>query len=106
MRRSNGATCRTASRRSTGQALADELALYRGAWLGLVRQRLIEHTLEPVHQLLFLFGPETLAYMLFGMAALRSGFLAGGWPMARYRQMGADRLRHRASRLMRRSPAC
>jgi uncharacterized protein len=34
----------------------------------------------------FLFGWETLGYMLFGMAALKSGFFRGEWPMARYRK--------------------
>jgi uncharacterized protein len=30
---------------------------------------------------------ETLAYMLFGMAALKSGFFRGEWDMARYRKI-------------------
>jgi uncharacterized protein len=33
------------------------------------------------------FGWETLAYMLFGMAALKSGFLTGEWSDARYRKV-------------------
>ena len=35
---------------------------------------------------MWLYGPETLAYMLFGMAGLRSGMLRGEWPRARYRR--------------------
>ena len=34
--------------------------------------------IEPLKGLL-LFGWETLAYLLFGMAALKNGFLRGGW---------------------------
>ena len=52
------------------------------------------------------FGWETLAYMLLGMAALKSGFLTGGWSVARYRRIGPDRLRDRHSRLCRASPGC
>jgi len=36
-----------------------------------------------------ILGSDTLAAMLFGMAAYRSGFLAGGWPRARYRRWAA-----------------
>jgi uncharacterized protein len=32
-------------------------------------------------------GWETLAYMLFGMAALKNGFFRGEWAMARYRKI-------------------
>lgn len=67
------------------QALADDLALGRGPWSGLVHDRLIEHGLEPFATLPF-FLAETLAYMLFGMAGLKSGFLAGAWEKARYRK--------------------
>lgn len=69
----------------TGQQLADKLALFRGAYGGLVDQRLLGQTADPFVGTL-MFGCETLAYMLFGMVALRSGFLAGGWPAARTRK--------------------
>jgi len=36
---------------------------------------------------LWQFGGETLAYMLLGMAALKSGFLAGAWPDRAYRRV-------------------
>lgn len=68
-----------------GQPLADKLALYRDGYAGLVDQRLLQHTLEPIVSTV-LFGAETLAYMLFGMAALRSGFFRGDWAIARYRK--------------------
>ena len=67
------------------QALADDLALGRGAWSGLVHERLIEQTLMPFMQVVFMLA-ETLAYMLFGMAALKSGFFTGAWTPARYRK--------------------
>jgi len=71
----------------TPAALASDLALHRGSWLGVV-----EHQLGPTRLLMpFIFtmvmGWETLAYMLFGMAALKSGFLTGEQPDARYRRI-------------------
>jgi uncharacterized protein len=69
----------------TGQALADELALYRGPYPGLVQERLIEHLGKPFTGVP-LFLAETLGYMLLGMAALKSGFFRGTWPMERYRK--------------------
>lgn len=42
----------------------------------------------PLTALLF-NGPETLGYMLLGMAGLRSGFLTGAWPARRYALLGA-----------------
>ncbi len=68
-----------------GQPLVEKLALFRGPWSGLVHDRLIERWHEPLTSVLFA-GVETLAYMLFGMAALKSGFLRGDWPTARYRK--------------------
>jgi uncharacterized protein len=61
-----------------GQPLADKLALFRGSYAGLVHERLIEDALVPFNSLLF-FGFETLAYMLFGMAALKTGFFKALW---------------------------
>jgi uncharacterized protein len=68
-----------------GAALSQKLALFHGSYQGLVGARLAAHALAPVTSL-FMFGWETLAYFLFGMAALKSGFFRGGWPMARYRK--------------------
>ena len=69
-----------------GPALAAKLALFQGPYSGLVHLRLIEHGTNPLFGLLF-FGWETLAYMLFGMAALKSGLFRGEWPPARYRRI-------------------
>ena len=69
-----------------GQALTDKLALFQGPYAGLVDLRLIQHWMNPFASLLF-FVWETLAYMLFGMAALKSGFFKGEWSMARYRKI-------------------
>jgi len=68
-----------------GPALAEKLALFQGPWPGLVESRLIDQMFTPFTGV-FLFGWETLGYMLFGMAALKSGFFRGEWPMARYRK--------------------
>jgi uncharacterized protein len=67
----------------TGQHLTDTLALYRGGYLGIVQDRVVEHGVEPFMGL-FMFGWETLGYMLFGMAALKTGFLKGEWSNAAY----------------------
>jgi len=68
-----------------GQDLAAKLALFQGPYAGLVHLRLMEHGFQPFGSVL-LFGAETLGYMLFGMAALKSGFFRGEWPIARYRK--------------------
>lgn len=65
--------------------IAREVALYRGDYGGILRTRLADHAATPLVMLWF-FGPETLAYMLFGMAGLRSGMLRGEWSRARYRR--------------------
>ncbi|MGZ8286604.1 MAG: DUF418 domain-containing protein, partial [Allosphingosinicella sp.] len=65
------------------EARAQEFALYRGGYGGILADRLKDQAIAPVKGL-GLFGWETLAYFLLGMAALRSGFLTGGWSPARY----------------------
>ena len=67
----------------TGQPLADKLALFRGSYAGLVHHRLVEDGDTPFTSLLF-FGFETLAYMLFGMAALKTGFFKAQWKALDY----------------------
>ncbi|HET9638975.1 MAG TPA: DUF418 domain-containing protein [Allosphingosinicella sp.] len=64
---------------------AQELALYRGGYGDILADRLKDQALGPVKGLA-LFGWETLAYFLLGMAALKSGFLTGGWSPERYRR--------------------
>jgi len=68
-----------------GQALADKLALFTGGYAPLTLERL-SGWYEPFTGL-FMFGWETLAYMLFGMAALKTGFLRGEWSIERYRRV-------------------
>ena len=63
--------------------LQEIVALHLGPWTGLVREQMTENLWDPLVFSL-LFGPETLAYMLFGMAALKSGLLTGAWSEARY----------------------
>jgi uncharacterized protein len=70
----------------TSERLREITALHLGPWVGLVREQLMVHTTDPLFFAL-LFGPETLAYMLFGMAALKSGFLTGNWADAAYRKV-------------------
>jgi uncharacterized protein len=66
--------------------LASELALYRGGYGGILADRLRDDAMAPLSAL-FMFGWETLAYFLFGMAALRNGFLRGEWSAAVYRKV-------------------
>jgi uncharacterized protein len=64
--------------------LAHSLSLYRGDWLGVTLDKLINRTTEPLF-MLSMFGWETLAYLLLGMALLRNGFFTGQWNDDRYR---------------------
>jgi len=61
------------------------LATYRDNYPDILRARFAEHVGTPL-QMLWFFGAETLAYMLFGMAGLRSGMLRGEWSRDRYRR--------------------
>lgn len=65
--------------------LARDLATHRGSYATVFNDRLTDASQAPVNMLIF-FGLETLAYMLLGMAALRSGMLTGEWPRERYRR--------------------
>jgi len=67
----------------TPQQLQDMLALYRGPYAGILQHRVAEEWMSPLNSL-WQFGWETLAYMLFGMAALKTGFLTGAWERRRY----------------------
>jgi uncharacterized protein len=67
-----------------GRQLSDKLALFHGPWLGVVEDKLGRWWTPLVG--FFFSGAETLGYMLFGMAALKSGFLSGAWSPARYRK--------------------
>lgn len=69
----------------TGPQLDRNLALFRGGWLDIVRHRMTEQGSKPFTGL-FAFGWETLAYMVLGMAALKSGFLRGDWSDGAYRR--------------------
>jgi uncharacterized protein len=67
-------------------ALARDLALYRGGWAGIVVHRAAHDWSDPLIQLAF-GTAETLGYMLLGMAGLKSGFLTGAWEPRRYRRI-------------------
>lgn len=61
--------------------LAGELALYRGGYAGILAHNVAEIGASLGNTLII--GFETLAYMLFGMAALRSGMLDSRWSRRR-----------------------
>jgi len=69
----------------TGQPLAENLATHRGGYGLIIAHRLEEQAFAPLKGL-FMFGWETLAYFLFGMVALKNGFLRGSWSPAAYRR--------------------
>jgi uncharacterized protein len=71
--------------------LREEMALFLGPWTGMAEYQLTERAFMPFF-FSFIFGAETLAYMLFGMAALKSGFLTGAWDNARYRRVAVTAL--------------
>ncbi|UZK70691.1 DUF418 domain-containing protein [Sphingomonas sp. S1-29] len=62
--------------------IAQQLAAYRGSYADAVAFRWRVYAGTPWNALLQ-NGFETLAYMLFGMAAFRSGLLTGGWERRR-----------------------
>jgi uncharacterized protein len=64
-------------------AIAGDLALHRGDYASILAARFNDNVFAPVANLVF-FGWETLAYMFFGMAALKSGLLRNAWPRAKY----------------------
>jgi uncharacterized protein len=70
------------------QDVAAEIATAHGSWTGFVAHNLATQGSGPSFLLAF-NGFETLAYMLIGMAALRSGFLTGAWPRRRYLRAAA-----------------
>lgn len=63
--------------------ITEQVALHRGSWWGIAVDRFADNKFMPLVGL-FQFGWETLAYMLFGMAGLKSGMLTGSWARARY----------------------
>lgn len=68
------------------QQLTDTLDLYRGGYAGIVAHQFSVGWSEPITDLIY-YGPETLGYMLFGIAALKSGFLTGAWQPRSYFRM-------------------
>ena len=63
--------------------LAEQMGRALGPWSSLVQYQVTDHRWEPLIFSLT-FGPETLGYMLFGMAALKNGFFAGSWSEQAY----------------------
>ncbi|HEU0311389.1 MAG TPA: DUF418 domain-containing protein [Sphingomicrobium sp.] len=65
--------------------ISEQIGLILGPWSGVAHSQLTKHTLDPIF-FSIMFGPETLAYMLFGMAALKSGYFTGQWSDEEYRR--------------------
>ncbi len=70
----------------SGAELDKVQGLFRGSYTEIFHHRLTQHGSKPFTGLP-MFGWETLAYMLLGMAALKSGFLTGAWRDRDYRRI-------------------
>jgi len=70
------------------ERLREIMGLHLGPWTGIVHEQVTKHAAMPFVFTL-VFGWETLAYMLFGMAGLKSGFLTGDWTSRRYARWAA-----------------
>lgn len=70
------------------EELAQTFALYRGGLSGIVAHQFGEGLTTPFFYI-GIMGWETLAYMLFGMAMLKSGFLAGSLSVRTYARTAA-----------------
>jgi uncharacterized protein len=68
--------------------IAHDVAVHRSGYAEIVAERWPHARRIPV-QTFFFLGMETLAYMLLGMAGLRSGMLTGDWPRGWYRRGAA-----------------
>jgi uncharacterized protein len=62
--------------------LLQQVALYQGSWSGIASHNLADGIGAVLFQLEF-DGPETLAFMLIGMAAVGAGLLTGDWTRRR-----------------------
>ena len=69
----------------TAAELQEQLELVLGPWTGVAHNQLTKHGFDPLI-VSVMFGPETLGYMLLGMAALKSGYLTGQWTDEQYRR--------------------
>jgi uncharacterized protein len=67
------------------RTIAHDLAAYRSGYRSVFAHRWPDAVGTPWRTLMVV-GPETLAYMLLGMAGLKSGLLTGAWTRARYRR--------------------
>jgi len=68
-----------------GQAIAQEIALFRGDYLSFVRHNLTESLFHPLE--FFLQGSlETMGLIALGIILFRNGFLTGQWSRQRYRR--------------------
>jgi uncharacterized protein len=70
----------------TPAIIAREMALHLGPWTGIAYHQLTDKAFGWV-AMTIIFGCETLGYMLFGMAGLKSGFFTGAWSAAAYRKV-------------------
>lgn len=75
----------------TAEELERTLAVYRGSFLEIAAHQ-FRHELQGPFTSFLVFGPETLGYMLLGMATLRCGFLTGAWSDRSYSRIAIGSL--------------
>ncbi len=71
--------------RPSDAAVAREMAEHLGGYRAMMAAEFSDTAWLPLASL-FDTGPETLGYLLLGMAAYRSGLLTGGWSQESYRR--------------------
>jgi uncharacterized protein len=67
----------------TAAQLEEHRRVFLGSWWTVAHHQMTERAGDPFF-MLFIFGWETLGYMLLGMWGLKSGFLTGAWEDRRY----------------------
>ena len=68
-----------------GASIAQDVQLYRGAYLDMVTARLADVVSAQI-TMMFGYGAETTGLMLLGMALYKSGALTGGWSRSKMRR--------------------
>jgi uncharacterized protein len=69
--------------RPGGAGIANELAIYRGDWAGMIAHKAADYVAWGISGLTYM-SLDTLGFMLLGMAMLKGGFLTGRWNREQY----------------------
>lgn len=72
---------------TSASALAKDIAIHQGSYTIIFADKLAEHWWGPIGMVLMSF-PETLPFMMIGMALYKNRFMTGEWETVRYRKFG------------------